>query len=352
MTCNKKADRESYGFFGFFNYYSNRANIVEKIKSIKPKSSEVRDSDGQLNHGKKINVSCSDFSKYATDFYSKIQSPDILCEKFREIYNGLSNSDMGKKKEEYRNGEEKLGNNDWAFINYWLNDTLRGTDTDPPICVKEFYESLIKMDKEYFKIKYLEDKLFNIEKSDFKKMKDLYYLYDIKKKISKLMTDNNETDIKELCPRYEKECNEKYREVIINCRDDCNDLFSAITQFKKEYNQELVSFPEYTYLSRSYELQELPDYISLITEQKIKEFTRTIFIPVLFLIFGFFFILLFFNKFLPCRKYLIEKIKRKERTIFHVDEGEASLPSHAYENDDTISDNGEYNIGYYSTLNS
>lgn len=38
--------------------------------------------------------------------------------------------------------------------------------------------------------------------------------------------------------------------------------------------------------------------------------------------------------------------------IFHVDEGEESLPSHAYENDDTILDNGEFNIGYYSTLNS
>ncbi|SBS95953.1 PIR Superfamily Protein [Plasmodium ovale curtisi] len=352
MTCNKNADRESYGFFVFFDNYSNRANVVEKIVSVKPKTPEKPNYAEQLNPGKKINVSCSDFSKYAAEFYSKIQSPDILCEKFREIYNSLSNSNWGKKKEEYTKGEEKLGNNDWAFINYWLNDTLRGTDSDPPICVKDFYKSLRKMDEDYFKIEYVEDKLYNIEKNDFKKMKDLYYLYDMKEKISNLLDDNNETNIKALCPRYEKECNEKYRDVIINCRDDCNDFFSAIAQFKKEYNQDLVSLREHTYLSSSYELQELPDYISLITEQKIKEFTRTIFLPVLFLIFGLFSILLFFNKFLPCRKYLIEKIKRNKRIIFHVDEGEESLPSHAFENDDTISDNGEYNIGYYSTLNS
>ncbi|SBT00770.1 PIR Superfamily Protein [Plasmodium ovale curtisi] len=352
MTCNKNADKESYGFFGYFDYYSNRAKVVEKINSVKAKTPEEGDSGRQLNLGKQIKVSCNDFSKYAPEFYSKIQSPHILCEKFRGIYNGLSNSKKGKKEEEYRNGEEKLGNNDWAFINYWLNDTLRGTDTDPPICVKEFYERLRKMDKDYFKIENVGDKLYNIEKSDFKKMKDLYYLYDMKEKISNLLNDENETDIKALCQRYEKECNEKYRKVIINCRDDCNDFFSVIGQFKKEYNQELVSFPEYTHLNRSYKLQELPDYISLITEQKIKEFTRTIFLPVLFLIFGLFSILLFFNKFLPCRKYLIEKIKRNKRMIFHVDEGEESLPSHAYENDDTILDNGEFNIGYYSTLNS
>ncbi|SBT84530.1 PIR protein [Plasmodium ovale] len=348
MTCEtKKADKESYGFFESFDYYVRHAENAESINSVKeiiPSEEKYMggdiDFDEEMCYRADIEVSCNEILD--NDISNKIQSSNILCEQFKNIYNKLSNWQTKEK----NSGE--LCNNDSAFLNYWLNDKLRGNNNDLVVCVKEFYQVLRKMNGQYFKIETLEDKLYNMTKHDFENIKKLYELYYTKSKISESLGRDIPPELSALCLRRAKECYKKYKEAIINCRGDCSDFYSAIIDFKNKYKNDLILESENTSSCKYKELFLLPHYNAVLREHKNVQIIRNTALSVLFPVFAVLFMLIFPDRLTPFSKSVLEKIKRTKYILFDDGERDSELLSYTSDNYYSIGDQQEYNISYYS----
>ncbi|SBT83111.1 PIR protein [Plasmodium ovale] len=332
MKCDtKKPNNESYGFFEEFDYYEGIVKSAEKINSVVTnfilENPEEYDCD-------EIVKSCYYFLIH--NIASTKESPHIICEQFKKIYNLLK----------YRTrtvDSVKHKNNDYAFMNYWLNDKLSDNNNDLPICVKGFYKELVKIDGEYFNIPTLEEKLYNMEKHDLENMKNLYELYNIKNKISTAISEENDTGKGASCSTYTKECYAKYRDAIINCLDGCFDFYTALMDFRNT----LKAFSYYTNTSISCkykELFELPDYETVLKEHKSGSFRRIITLPLLFPLLGMFFMFIYSDT-------AFEKIKSTKNMLFGARERSNELLSYISDNDNIIGDHEEYSIGYYSVGN-
>ncbi|SBT56960.1 PIR Superfamily Protein [Plasmodium ovale wallikeri] len=244
----------------------------------------------------------------------------------------------------------KLVNDDYSLMNYWLNDKLRGTNSDLPMCVKNFYQKIKEINENYFKIVTLDNKLYNMKKNDLDNMRKLYDLYNIKEKVSASITEEMSTGKNASCLGKTKECYRKYKEAIISCRDDCLYFYSLIKEFKRKYKNDFSYYAKSTFSCKSEELFELPNYGVVLKEhegvQVIRNGTLSVLLPVL----GVFLMLKFSNKFTPFRQYILEKIKRKN-ILFDEGERENELFSYTYDDDSSIFNDGEYNISYYNVRN-
>ncbi|SBT02562.1 PIR Superfamily Protein, partial [Plasmodium ovale curtisi] len=196
MICSEDAKNGDYGFFENINYYMGKAEAAEKTNKVEISIELDYCPDDE-------EMGCYYF--LINDTSPKIQSAHIICEQFKKIYNLLSNrTEQGKE-------AGTLQNNDYSFMNYWLNDKLRGNNTDLPMCVKEFYKTLKEINVNYFKITTLDDKLYNIKRHDLENMRNLYDLYNIKDKISGAIANENSLEEGSSCLWYTKECYAKYR---------------------------------------------------------------------------------------------------------------------------------------------
>ncbi|SBT00909.1 PIR Superfamily Protein [Plasmodium ovale curtisi] len=252
------------------------------------------------------------------DISAQYRSPHIICEQFKFMYHSvITMKDRSHKKE--------VKENDYLFLNYWLNDKLSTNSLKSSFSVKDFYIQLQEINKTYFSNKSLEEKLNNIESYHLENMKILLDLYKIKNKIYRIISEGELPNKNSSWLEHKNECNKKYKEGIIKCRDGCNDFYNAIKQFK--YHDSVIK--EYS-------------------KEKLKSITTASFlVPV----FGLLFMLMSSNMFLPIQNFLIEKIKNTKNKLFTVEERENELLSYTSYNNNRINDEEDYNIGYYSVRN-
>ncbi|SBS90872.1 PIR Superfamily Protein [Plasmodium ovale curtisi] len=336
MTCSEDAKNGDYGFFEKINYYREKAEAAEKTNKV-----EIRLDLYECSYDEEMG--CYYF--LINDTSSKIQSAHIICEQFKKIYNLLSNrTEQGKE-------AGTLQNNDGAFLNYWLNDKLRGANTDIPMCVKDFYQQLKKINWNHFKITTLDDELYNIKRRDLDNMRNLYDLYNIKDKIIEEITKEMSTGKNASCLEYAKECHKKYKEAIVNCSGDCSNFYNLIKEFKKKYKGELSLLVTDSISCKSEELFELPNYGVVLKEHESVQTIRNGTLSVLLPIFGVFLLFKFSDKFTPFRQYILEKIKRRKNILFDEEERDNEFLPYTSDDDSSIYNNGEYNISYYNVRN-
>lgn len=139
--------------------------------------------------------------------------------------------------------------------------------------------------------------MYDVTKHNFENIIKLYELYNIKKKIAGILGGDTEIMRSRSCTMYKNECYRKYREVIINCRYDCTDLYSALNEFKKKFKEEIAKFVNYSSSCNSSELLELPNYEYVLKEHKSGPFKKIITPSVLFPMFGVFLMFLFSYRF-------------------------------------------------------
>ncbi|SBT54013.1 PIR Superfamily Protein [Plasmodium ovale wallikeri] len=322
MTPNNVTAEERYGFFEMFDQYATK------------ESSAVTSS--------KTESYCDSFLN--DHIFTHIGSPKEFCKKFKRLYDILIITNRQGKE----NGE--FDKYDCAFLNYWLNDKLRGANADTTISIENFYHKSKAADGNSFKSKLLDKKLYNIEKHDLENMRRLYNLYNIKSKVSDTMAEGITQEESALCLSYTKECYEKYRDAIINCRDGCFFFYSVLTEFKNKYKE----FSYYTSTSnycKSEELFDLPDYETVLKEHKSGPFKKIITLPVLFPLLGMFFILIFSDTLTSFRQKAFEKIKSTKNMLLGARERSIELLSYTSDNDNIIGDHEEYSIRYFSVGN-
>ncbi|SBS96011.1 PIR Superfamily Protein, partial [Plasmodium ovale curtisi] len=269
MTSNNVTGEERYGFFKDFNYYEDRESKVLGVADV-------------------TESCCKSF--LSESFFTNIQFPHTFCEQFKRLYNLLFNSLVNNKK------KASLDDNDCSFLNYWLNDKLRGINIDNSISVSDFYKKLKGSNVTIFKEEQLEKKLYNIEKHDLENMRKLYDLYNTKSKVISTLGIDVSPEESASCLMHTNECYRKYKDTIINCHNGCHDFFNALTYFKNKYKKDLHLNSENTSSCRYEELFILPDYETVLKEYKSRPFKTIITLPVLFPLFGVFFMLIFSDK--------------------------------------------------------
>ncbi|SBT55804.1 PIR Superfamily Protein [Plasmodium ovale wallikeri] len=318
---------ESYGFFETFDYYISKAESAER-KYVK------RDQENF----------CKSF--ISDDIFTHISFPQNFCVQFKYLYDLLLSGSISGQT------SESLDNNDCAFINYWLNDKLRGINIDTSICVNTFYNKIKANNEGIFKNTSLEKKLYNIEKNNLEKMRKLYDLYKIKSKISIAITEGAQPEESASCLSYAKECYKKYKEAVINCSEACSYFYDLLTDFKNKYKEELTPFADSPSSCNYKELFEFEDYRTLLREYESGPFKNIITLPVLIPMCGVFLMFLYSNMFTPFRQRVLEKIKKTRNMLFDAGERHNGSLLYTYDDDKNIFNEGEYNISYYTVRSS
>ncbi|SBT83079.1 PIR protein [Plasmodium ovale] len=283
--------------------------------------------------------SCDELSTIMT-FSNNLREKDIFQE-FKLLYKLLKEKSIVQTIT-----GDIFSDNDCNFLNYWLNGKLRDNVKYGAINVKDFYEKMKDNDVEFFSSNCKLDKHFyNIDTEISENMKILYELYHTKQKILDIMLKQDYSDNGQLlCPQYTKECHEKYIEGMDKCLNDYDDLYKALKEFKNEYKygiEEVTDESGYCSISEHF---QLPEYDSVLEKKQKKiMLIQNITIPLIML-----FIIPLLYKYTPFGPFLRTKINMVKDKWMNADKNESELLSIFTDTEDNISENGEYNIGYYS----
>ncbi|SBT54982.1 PIR Superfamily Protein [Plasmodium ovale wallikeri] len=280
---------------------------------------------------------------FDTNLYKDMPIEDI-CQKFKFLYKSFGEY-HGKKISD----DNTLTDYDCNFLNYWLNDKIKKTVNDDTNYVKVFYQKIKEKDNTFFSNpKDLEEHLHVIDPDVLENMKLLYELYDTKQKIVDIMHDSNSTeDKKELCKKYTKKCYDNYMEGINNCLNGYDDFDKALKVFQRGYKYLTDEVPDKSGYCKISEHFRLPEYDFVLNAKQRRIMTTKILSASLILPF----VIPLLYKYTPFGPFLRTKINLVKRRWLNSDENGSELLSKSTDTEDNISENGEYNIGYYSGIN-
>ncbi|KMZ91089.1 hypothetical protein PVMG_04861 [Plasmodium vivax Mauritania I] len=200
-------DLTDYGFFKRIEeYFKNEQEVETSFSSVE--TSDV----------------CFSFKNDSN--FDKVRDPEIICKKFKNLFNTLSSFKKNIQNSPYYNS-------DCRFINYWLNDKLRNDSTNDSNYVKKFYDKL-KEDKSFDTKNLLKDKIYDIDDRDLKNLRVLYNLYvSLYKIIDKI--NNKPGSQSYMCSFYTNTCIEEYKEAKIFCNDESMIFCKALDEFRDSY---------------------------------------------------------------------------------------------------------------------
>ncbi|SBT84319.1 PIR protein [Plasmodium ovale] len=283
--------------------------------------------------------SCDELSTSMT-FSNNDQAKDI-CKEFKSLYKSLSEKFEGET-----TVNDRFSDNDCNFLNYWLNGKLSDNVKDGAINVKDFYEKMKDKDAVFFsKHCNLDNHFYNINPEIFENMKLLYKLYDNAVKVLNIINDPNyKYEEDKSCNDYIEECDEKYKKAMDRCFNSNDDFYNALKNFKDGYK--IITEPSYNKSNAcNYrEFYYFPEYDGVLEKK-----ANAIKISSTLLVLSFALPLIY--KYTPFGPFLRANINRVKNKWMNSDEYGSELPSLPTDVEDNISDNGEYNIGYYSETN-
>ncbi|SBT51555.1 PIR Superfamily Protein [Plasmodium ovale wallikeri] len=325
MPCNK--EKSKYNFCINSNYYETLLQYVEK------NSSEV-----------KKEKKCDNLRTSMTFF--KSSSATEICQEFKFLYKAFSIY-SGKKTAE----NDPFSNYDCDFMNYWLNYKLRENVSGGSINVKDFYNEIkSKDDEDLSKNKELHDYMHIIDLDILENMKLLYKLYDNAVNIKSIIdnevyiNDEQKNKEKESCSKYTKECDEKYKEAMNRCLSSNVDFYHALKYFKDSYDIITKPSSNESNACNFREFYYFPEYDAVLEKK-----ANTIKISSTMCILSLALALIY--KFTPFGPFLRGKINMVRNRWLNPDENGEELLALSTDLEDHISDNEEYNIGYYSETN-
>ncbi|SBT72968.1 PIR protein [Plasmodium ovale] len=326
MTCNKGTSEESYIFLRNAHYYWYL----------------LKEFDNSTFKDKRESV-CGIFLKDIN--LSGNSSAKEICEKFMYIYENLN------KIHNKGANEKTITDEDCHFINYWLNVNLKKNNIDPSICVNDFYDKLKGKNVPFFSSSTkLEDHLHVIEPNVLENMKLLYKLYDNAVEIKSIIdnevytSEEEKNKEKESCSKYTKECDENYKEAMDRCINSNDNFYNALKNFKDAYDIITKPNSNESNACNSSEFYYFPEYDGVLEKK-----ANAIKISSTVLVLSFALPLLY--KFTPFGPFLRAKINIvKDRWMNPDKNGDELLPL-STDIEDIISDNENYNIGYYSETN-
>ncbi|SBS94361.1 PIR Superfamily Protein [Plasmodium ovale curtisi] len=219
---------------------------------------------------------------------------------------------------------------------------------DASICISELYKA-IKSKEDYYisrKINF-ENHLQVIDTNKLENMELLYELYDSARNVLNMMkVKDYSNDEHKTCLYYTKKCDENYRKAMDKCLNDNDHFYKALKDFKINYiaieeeSQDLKDCKSSPYF-------HLPEYDPVLERKQRNIMAGKILSAPLILSF----VIPLLYKYTPLGPFLRTKINTVKNKSMNSDEYGNELLSLDTDIEDNISDNGEYNIGYYSGTN-
>ncbi|SBT72390.1 PIR protein [Plasmodium ovale] len=270
---------------------------------------------------------------------SSTETARNLCVKFKIFYKFLVSIKSQPT-------TKLLDNNDFAYLNYWLNDKLRNTTFNHNITAGTFYERISFRDDDFAGNNLFDNKLFHIEENDFNNMILLSLLEESYSDFyAKIIAHTKETSIS--CLGYTQKLIDTYKKGIIMCSVDDTNFCQALKHFKQKY--ENFVFKEYsiTEICIDRELIKLPKYNDVSLGDKEVTVAGSILGPS----FGTLFTLAFLYKLTPFGQWIHAKMgtKRGAHSNIYVENDESLLNTSDNENVDF--NENSYNISYDSIGN-
>ncbi|SBT84390.1 PIR protein, partial [Plasmodium ovale] len=238
---------------------------------------------------------------------------------------------------------------DCDFLNFWLNNKLRKNVNNGSIEVKEFYEKIKNKNNEFFtKNNELDDYMRIIDLDILENMKLLYELYDTKQKILDIMLKQDYSSNQEkLCPEYTKTLHDNYIQAMNNCLNGYDDFYNELKFFERDYKYFIEKKTDESGYCKSSDFFLLPEYDPVLeAKQRRIMLTKILGAPLILP-----FVIPLLYKYTPLGPFLRTKINMIKNSWMNSDEYESELSSLPTDIEDNTSDNGEYNIGYYSGTN-
>ncbi|SBT03021.1 PIR Superfamily Protein [Plasmodium ovale curtisi] len=269
---------------------------------------------------------------------SRTERANDVCAKFKNLYKFiiLKNSPANSS---------SLNDNDFAYLNYWLNNKLRNSTSSHKYTVKEFHERM-SVHEEEFVTGIFEKKLYDLDNDDFNNMLLLRHLQKCHAQIFEKMTPLiKEKNIS--CIEHFQEFINTYKNGIIKCPYDDTDFCKSLKHFKEEYKQKFLDTYGLSENCIDRNRLELPTYEDVSGNKQI-----TMVGTVLGPSFGTLFTLLFLYKFTPFGQWILAKMgtKKGEHSNLYEEHGQSFL--NISDNEDINSDYNQYGISYDSVVNS
>ncbi|SBT84992.1 PIR protein [Plasmodium ovale] len=332
MTRTKGTGKETCSFCKNSSYYEM---VVENIDREEDVQDEQKKTDVQ-----NVKSACNSFP-YDVCSFEKLYGEDI-CKKILYMYKFLDNAQRLWKQ------TSTITNADLDFLNYWFNVKLKGKSSSASLCINKFIEVIKSLGKDFMsKEKNLENHLNVIDRDNLENMELLYDLYHTKQKIFDIMFDEDTTDDeKKLCPGHLEKCHEKYIEVMYNCRNGYDDFCNEIKIFERGYNYLIENETDKSGNCKSSEYFQLLDYDSLVEKQRRIMTIKILSSPLILS-----FVIPLLYKYTPLGPLLRTKINVVKNRWMNPDKNREELLLSYTGLEDNISDNEDYNIGYYSGTN-
>ncbi|SBS95805.1 PIR Superfamily Protein [Plasmodium ovale curtisi] len=305
--------------------------VVENIKRFK----ELQAQDAQ-----KIKDACNSFSNDACSFENP--SGNEICTNFFCMYKFLN--------EAYREQDSNsiLTHEDFDFLNFWLNVQLKGKDIDASNCISEFEKAIETQDQDFIYSKNKMEKRFHvIDPGNLENMELLYELYDSKRNILNMMrVKDYSNDEHKTCSYYTQKCDENYRKAMDKCINGNADFYESLKDFKISYVV-IEEEPQDLKDCKSSPYFHLPKYDPVLERKQRNIMAGKILSAPLILSF----VIPLLYKYTPLGPFIRTKINIVKNGWMNSDESGRELSSLPTDIEENISNNGEYNIGYYSGTN-
>ncbi|SBT53020.1 PIR Superfamily Protein [Plasmodium ovale wallikeri] len=174
----------------------------------------------------KDNTECEEFSWNTKKFGD--ESANDICIKFKILRNVILSKKRGVN-------SGILDNNDYSYLNYWLNDMSKNATSTNKITIGEFRMKVDGVEGTFAGV-LLHNKLYDIIEDDYQNIKLLEYLYlNYYRKFTEISGLKEGKKI--LCFEYVKELFDTYKKGIIQCPHDNSNFCKALEHFKGVYNK-------------------------------------------------------------------------------------------------------------------
>ncbi|SBT55169.1 PIR Superfamily Protein [Plasmodium ovale wallikeri] len=312
---------------------SKEPDIYSFFMSIKEYYGYAEEMSTKLR-GTTENTKCYYFSSDPRNFGT--EHVKDVCVKFIMLYNVIYEKRQNKKK--------IVNDNDFAFLNYWLNSFSKSAKISPYITVNEFQKTVGDREQEFATFT-LEEKLYDMKDEDYDNMNllnELQYNYGEIFKNGGYIVKGDKP-----CIGYFEKFINTYKNCIIKCPDDDTSFCRALKYIKEEYKQKLLGDDGISEYCIDREKLQLPSYSDVSAGNNI-----TMVGTVLGPSFGTLSTLFLLYKFTPLGQWILAKIGTNKGAYNNLYETyDKPLPYNSY-NEYINSDYNEYHISYDSVANS
>ncbi|SBT74050.1 PIR protein [Plasmodium ovale] len=314
---------------------STEPDIYSFFMSIKEYYGYAEEMSTKLR-GTTENTKCYYFSSDPRNFGTE-RVKDI-CVKFITLYNVIDKKRQSK--------QTIVNDNDFAFLNYWLNSISKSAKISPYITVNEFQKTVGDREQEFTTYITLDKKLYDMKYEDYNNMVLLDELQNEHGQIYKNMSERME-EMNISCIEYFQKYINTYGICIAKCPNNDTDFCKVIEHFKRKYEKLFLGDNDLSKNCIDRDQLKLPTYKDVSLAYQKNTIVGSILGPSVATLFT----TVFLYKFTPFGQWIHAKMGTGKGMLDNLYEENEQLSLDNLDNDNIRFGENPYIISYDSVVN-